>query len=105
NAVESGMMLTLSVGNTQGSPAMASFGTGNVGTTGTLMRDNMTTDNMGCTWHQKDVSMFTLIGGDIFTLQVTETEEMFAGTCTPFTSTSTCTTVFTATFSKAATGG
>lgn len=73
---------TLSVGNPQGVPLQPSLGTGgNVGLTGTLTRENDTADDAGCSWHQKDVSLFTLTGGDVFTLDVTETESAFTPGC------------------------
>lgn len=91
-----------SVGNQLGSPAMASFGTGQIGVTGTLTRENDATDGSGCSWHQKDVSEFTLTGGDVFTLEVTETQTMFNGCGTSTPTGGMCTTTFTATFSKVA---
>jgi hypothetical protein len=80
NFVESTQML--SVGTPVGVPLQASLGTGVVGTTGTLNRENDVTDGT-CTWHQKNVSLFTLTGGDVFTLQVTENQSAFTATCTP----------------------
>jgi hypothetical protein len=100
DSVDTGTMLTLSVGNKQGSPATASLGTGVVGTSGTLTRDNITTDG-GCNWHQKDTSVFTLTGGDTFTLMVTEVEDMFAAGCTGIPTGGTCTSTFTLTLAKA----
>ena len=88
----------LSVGNQVGSPAQSSFGTGGpIGLTGTLMRENDVTDGT-CTWHQKDVSQFTLTGGDIFTLDVTENQSAFTAMCTP--PNTPCMTTYKATFAK-----
>jgi hypothetical protein len=99
---------TLTVGNQQGLPVMASLGSGVVGTTGTLTRDNKVTDSMTstCVWHQTDMSTFTLVGGDIFTLDVTEVEDMFTAACGTTTPPITpsggmCTTTYTMTLAKA----
>jgi hypothetical protein len=94
---------TLSVGNDKGAPAMPSFGSGVVGTTGTLTRDNMVTDDTmtGCSWHQTDTSVFMLVGGDIFTLDVTEVEDMFNGCGTTAPTGGMCTSTFTITLAKA----
>jgi len=98
NYVESTQML--SVGTQQGAPIMASLGTGLIGVTGTLTRENDVTDG-GCVWHQKDVSMFNLTGVDVFTLDVTETQSMFTAACAPDIPTGgTCTSVFKLTLSK-----
>jgi hypothetical protein len=94
NFVESTQML--SVGTPNGTPLQASLGTGVVGTTGTLNRENDTTDGTTCVWHQKNVSNFTLTGGDVFTLEVTETESAFTAPCAaPMP---TCTSLYTLTF-------
>src|SRR5438045_348088 len=65
NFVESTQML--SVGKQVGSPLQASLGTGVVGTTGTLTRENDVVDTVAttCSWHQMDVSQFDLTGGDV----------------------------------------
>jgi hypothetical protein len=74
--------LILSVGTPQGVPLLPSLGSGTVsGVTGTLTRENDTADDGGCSWHQKDVSTFTLIGGDIFTLDVTESDSAYTAGC------------------------
>ena len=88
----------LSVGNMVGVPLQPSLGTGNqIGVTGTLNRENDVTDG-NCTWHQKDVSAFTLTGGDIFTLSVTENQSAFTAQCAP--PNTPCMTTYTATFAK-----
>ena len=71
----------LSVGNQVGVPLLPSLGSGVVGVSGTLTRENDTADDGGCSWHQKDVSTFTLTGGDVFTLDVTENESAFTPGC------------------------
>jgi hypothetical protein len=71
----------LSVGRPVGSPPQPSLGTGApIGVTGTLNRANDVTDG-ACSWHQTDVSIFTLTGGDIFTLDVTENQSAFTAGC------------------------
>jgi hypothetical protein len=70
------------VGAAVGAPAMAGFGSGAVaGNLATLNRENEAMDELGCTWHQKDVSMFALFDHDKFTLAVTEERSMFAAGC------------------------
>jgi hypothetical protein len=88
---------TLSVGTPVGSPLVASLGTGVVGTTGTLNRVNDVTDG-ACTWHQTNVSVFTLTGGDVFTLDVTENQSNFGAQCAP--PNTTCTSTYTFTFAN-----
>ena len=89
---------TLSVGNPVGVPVQSSFGSGGpIGVTGTLNRANDVTDGT-CTWHQTDVSLFNLTGGDIFTLDVTENQSAFTAQCTP--PNTPCTTTYKATFAK-----
>jgi hypothetical protein len=92
----------LSVGSDKGAPPMPSFGSGVVGVTGTLMRENDATNGAGCSWHQVDTSEFTLIGNDVFTLNVTEVESAFNGCTGDLPAMNPCTTTFTATFSKVA---
>jgi hypothetical protein len=74
---------TISIGESQGSPAMASLGSGSAsGNNATLTRDNMAGDATGmCTWSQKDVSQFMLTGQDQFTLTVQEDESNFSQGC------------------------
>jgi len=72
---------TLSVGTLVGSPLQPSLGSGVIGVTGTLNRDNMVTDSTGCTWHQINVSTFNLIGVVVFKPDVTETENQFTAAC------------------------
>jgi len=94
---------TLSVGNPQGAPVMASLGSGVIGVTGTLNRENDVTDTTvaNCVWHQKDVSLFTLTGVDVFTLDVTETQSAFTAACAPILpAMNPCTTTYKATFVK-----
>jgi hypothetical protein len=94
NFVESTRML--SVGTLVGTPLQAALGTGVVaGTTGTLNRENDVTDG-ACVWHQKNVSNFTLTGGDVFTLEVTETQSAFTAPCAA--ANPTCTSLYTFTF-------
>ena len=91
----------LSVGTPQGVPLMPSLGSGVVGVTGTLTRENDTADVSGCSWHQKDVSAFTLTGGDVFTLDVTETESLFTSGCgTDIPNGGTCTSTYKLTLEK-----
>jgi hypothetical protein len=75
---------TFSLGKDFGTPAMPAFGSGTVGANmATLTRDNQAGDPTKCYWHQKDVSMMKLFDHDKFTLDVTETEDMFsAAGCT-----------------------
>jgi len=90
----------LSVGNPKGAPVAPSLGSGVIGVTGTLSRDNMTTDGT-CTWHAVVTSDFTLTGGDVFTLEVSEMQSTFTAGCPPALITAgTCTTTYTATFEK-----
>jgi len=91
---------TLGVGNPKGAPAAPSLGSGTIGVTGTLTRDNTTSDGT-CTWHAVVTSDFTLTGGDIFTLDVSEMQSMFTAGCPAALITAgMCTTTYTATFEK-----
>jgi hypothetical protein len=90
-----------SIGNPQGSPVMPSLGSGRLaGNNGTLNRENDTTDGMGCSWHQKDVSLFELTGIDVFTLDVTETQSAFNGCPTFNPPGGTCTSLYKLTLAK-----
>jgi hypothetical protein len=72
---------TVSVGEQTGSPVMAALGMGPIsGNNATLTRENDAGDAT-CKYHQKDVSVFTLIGHDQFTLSVTEDESNFEAQC------------------------
>jgi hypothetical protein len=73
----------LSVGNPQGVPLQPSLGSGVIGSSGTLMRDNQVAEAAPstCAWNQKDVSLFNLTGNDVFTLDVTETQSAFTAAC------------------------
>ena len=92
----------LSVGNQVGSPVMPSLGSGVIGTTGTLTRENQVADvpPSTCVWHQKDVSLFTLTGIDVFTLEVTETQSAFTASCNATFTGGTCTSLFKLTLAK-----
>lgn len=50
---------------------------------GTLVRENDPVDAMiaACMWHQKNTSMVTLIANNMFIINVTEDETMFAAAC------------------------
>jgi hypothetical protein len=89
----------LSVGNQVGAPVMPSLGSGVIGVSGTLMRENNVTDGT-CTWHQKNVSLFNLTGVDVFTLDVTETQSMFTASCNPIPTGGTCTSLYKLTLTK-----
>lgn len=95
NYVEASQML--SVGNQVGAPVMASLGTGVIGVTGTLTRENDAAEGT-CAWHQKDVSLFNLTGVDVFTLDVTETQSAFTAACAA--PAPTCMSVFKLTLTK-----
>jgi hypothetical protein len=96
---------TFSLGKDFGTPAMPAFGSGSVGANmATLTRDNQAGDPAKCFWHQKDVSLMKLFDNDKFTLDVTETQDMFStagctGADAPPTG-GTCTTTFQLTLAK-----
>jgi hypothetical protein len=72
----------VSVGAMAGTPAMPALGSGTIaGNMATLTRENDNGDGTGCTWHQKDVSMFALFDHDKFTLTVREERSMYSSAC------------------------
>lgn len=93
----------VSIGDLKGTPAQPSLGSGPVaGGMATLVRDNRTGDaTAACVWSQKDTGQFTLIGDDMFTLTVTETQSMFTAGCTDVPAGGTCTSTWTWTMAKA----
>jgi hypothetical protein len=93
---------TISVGDAKGTPPAPSLGSGTVGANmATLTRMNMAGDSM-CSWNQTDTGTLTLIGNDEFTLSVTETDSMYAATCTAADKAGgdPCTSTFTLTMKK-----
>jgi hypothetical protein len=78
----------VTIGKPTGTPATAFFGSGVVAAAtvnvATLMRENdVGTVGATCTWHEKVISIFTLIDHDKFTLTPTLTDSNFAATCLP----------------------
>jgi hypothetical protein len=73
---------TISVGDQKGAPPAPSLGSGHVGANvATLSRDNNAGDAMGCYWHQTDAGSLMLFDNDKFTLDVTETDNMYSAAC------------------------
>jgi hypothetical protein len=94
---------TISVGKLKGAPMQAAFGSGKVaGNNAPLTRDNQAGDPAGCYWHQTDMGPFALFDHDKFTVDLTETLNMFATACAAadVPMGGTCTTKFQLTFAK-----
>jgi hypothetical protein len=69
-----------------------SLGTGLINANqATLLRKGDPSDGAGCSWHQEDTSNLTMTGQNMFTVQVTETENNFSAACTPIPTGGTCT--------------
>jgi hypothetical protein len=73
----------IGVGDLKGTPPTPSFGTGKVSNNmATLMRDNQAGPSATCYWHQVNTGTLTLFNHDKFTVDTTETQNMFAAGCT-----------------------